>query len=63
MQIFDFPEAIFWQFSEKFKQFLSRFPVNFFETVLWLGLRLNNQTTKNCNQSESSMLWGRKIIG
>jgi len=46
MQIFDFPEAIFWQFSEKFKKFLSRLHVSFFETVLWLGLRLKNQTKK-----------------
>jgi len=27
MQIFYFPEATFWQFSEKYKKILSRFPV------------------------------------
>jgi len=36
MQIFDFPEAIFWQFSGNIKKFLSRFPVSFFETFFGL---------------------------
>jgi len=47
MQIFDFPKALFWQFSETF---FSRFFVSFFET--YFGL---DYVTKNSKSSESSI--------
>jgi len=34
MQIFYFPEVIFWQFFKKFKKLLSRFPVSFFKPCI-----------------------------
>jgi len=46
MQIFYFQEAILWQFSEKFKKFLSRLHVSSFETFFWLGRRLKTPTNK-----------------
>ena len=70
MQIFEFPEGIFWQFSEKFKNFLSRFPVSFFETFFLHGLHLKTQLIKNPNQIESShyyfggkIFWVKTVIG
>jgi len=37
---FYFLVAVFRQYSKKLKKFLSRLPASFFETFLWLGLRL-----------------------
>ena len=36
MHIFDFMEAIFWQFSKKLKNFFSRFPVSFYDAFFGL---------------------------
>jgi len=47
-QIFDLPEYNFWRFLRNSKNFLSRLPVSFFETVVWLGLRLRAPTNQKC---------------
>jgi len=44
--MFDFPQVIFRQILQKFKKLFSRFPVSFFETHFWLGLRLKTPTNK-----------------
>jgi len=62
MQIFDFLEATFRQFSEKFKKFLPRFPVSFFDTLLSFGLRLRNISNKKFQPiSVITHLWTKNV--
>ena len=69
MQIFDFPEAIFWQFSEKFKKVFSRFPGSFFETVFSLGVRLKTPTNNKFQPKWAitvffgKKFWVKKLVG
>ena len=42
-----FRKWFFWQFSKKFKTFVSRYLVSSFEMFFWLGLRRKTQLTRN----------------